>query len=81
MELRSKKIEYNLRQEQEYGDITDNQKQATISFVRKEDDSKGWQFFQCNFEGLNKVYSKKDWEFLGKLAEKIKELNKELNNT
>ena len=53
----------------------DNSHKAFIEFGLNYDGQ--WDFLSCKFEGVNKIYSLDDWEFLGMLANEIKMLCKQ----
>ena len=40
----------------------------------------GWKFEECRYGGVNLRYSLDNWEFLGELAQEIKELCEEVKN-
>ena len=79
MNLKSKIIKYNFGSK-EYEDGIFEQRKATIIF---EKENKGmicyWQFKECKYSGLSEIYTEEDWDFLKEVADKIKELKKELN--
>jgi len=60
----------------DYEGIASN-REAEIIFD-KTWDSKYWEFRGCEFGTKHKIYNKEDWDFLREIANKIDEIQKEL---
>lgn len=59
-------------------DDTCKSHKAEIVFVLHNDDNE-WSFVKCDYYHISQPYSLQDWEFIGLVANKIKELNNGLN--
>ena len=75
MQLTTKTIEYNFDKESSKYKFA----KMTATIIFKIDIDGYWQFKECKYNGLSEIYTEEDWDFLKEVADKIKELKKELN--